>query len=408
MPRTGDDAPPVGPTDLGVYLHFPYCDHKCPYCDFNSYAQPFDGAAFARAVSTELRRAAPAFRQPGYGLRTIFFGGGTPSLWSPDWVAQCIDEIKTTLGGEASEVTLETNPGTVDADKLRRFRDAGITRLSFGVQSFWDDELRFLGRIHDAATARAAVAAGRDAGIDVSLDLIYGWEGHSPDRFARSLAIATELGVAHVSAYALTIEPETAFGRAAARGRLAHPSDDAQAHLMDLAADTLEAGGLRRYEVSNFARPGAESLHNLIYWLGGPYLGLGPGAHSYLPAPDLRWARRWSTARSPERYIEDHTAVDFECLDRADALRDRILVGMRTRWGLAPNALWRSVGQTVPPSIHNALQSLRTDGLLTKQSGRFRPTPLGFRLNDLVVRRLLDAMPRDLAPTLDNKSEALA
>ncbi|MGH2603356.1 MAG: radical SAM family heme chaperone HemW, partial [Dehalococcoidia bacterium] len=284
---------------MSLYLHIPFCDHKCSYCDFNSYAgldrlMP----AFTEALVRELRLWAPRLR--GRRVPTVFFGGGTPSLTPLPDLARITQTIRAEyrLDPEA-EISLEANPGTVDLAYLRGLREIGINRLSIGVQSLDDGELRMLDRIHDAGTAIEAYEAARAAGFDnVNLDLIFGVAGQTLAGWERTLRRAIALAPEHLSLYALTIEEGTALAAQIARGIAPEPDADLQAAMYERTQDLMAAAGYEHYEISNWCRPGFACRHNLVYWQDGEWLGLGPGAHSHLDG------RRFAVVRSPGAYID--------------------------------------------------------------------------------------------------------
>jgi putative oxygen-independent coproporphyrinogen III oxidase len=358
--RTRADSPT---SSAGVYIHFPWCLAKCPYCDFVSYVTPaIDHAGYADAVLREMDARAPGFE--GRKVESVFFGGGTPSLWEPRELGRVLDGVRRQLGaGERTEVTVECNPTSLDEDRARALLDAGVNRLSIGVQSLTDDRLRFLGRLHDAAGARAAVLGALSAGMPrVSADLIFGLPEQSPEEARREALELADLGIAHLSAYQLTIEPGTRFGELARRGRL--PLAD-EGHVADsfLAIDeALGARGFRHYEISNHARDGEEARHNLGYWRGDEYLGLGcgaygfarearPGAHASSAEPAERGAPsaqgvRWRNEVIPERYIggDATAAATREPLDGETLLRERIMLGLRMDEGIDLDAMAKDLG----------------------------------------------------------------
>jgi putative oxygen-independent coproporphyrinogen III oxidase len=354
-------------SSAGVYVHFPWCLAKCPYCDFVSYVTPaIDHAGYADAVLREMDARAPGFE--GRQVESVFFGGGTPSLWEPRELGRVLDGVRHQLGaGERTEVTVECNPTSLDEDRARALLDAGVNRLSIGVQSLTDDRLRFLGRLHDAAGARAAVLGALSAGMPrVSADLIFGLPDQSPEEARREALELADLGIAHLSAYQLTIEPGTRFGELARRGRL--PLAD-EGHVADsfLAIDeALGARGFRHYEISNHARDGEEARHNLGYWRGDEYLGLGCGAYGFArearpgaaTAPtsseepaERRTAQaaqgvRWRNEVVPERYIGGNATVAAtrEPLDGETLLRERIMLGLRMDEGIDLDAIALELG----------------------------------------------------------------
>jgi oxygen-independent coproporphyrinogen-3 oxidase len=387
-------VPPVSTRDTGLYIHFPYCEKKCPYCDFNSHVVPHDDAAYADAILRELDARAPAHRL-GVGFRTLYFGGGTPSLWDPKEVARVIRTVREGHGlHESAEITLEANPGTVHTRLFEAFVEAGVNRFSIGAQSFVPDELVQLGRIHGAAAGREAVRAARASGARVSLDLIYAQPGQRWSDVERSVETALELEPDHVSAYTLTVEPDTVLGRQHAEGRFIPMEDDEQAELIERVSARLLAAGHRRYEVSSYAREGIEAVHNTLYWVGGGYLGLGAGAHSYLPAPGLAGSRRRGNLKSPALYLDStrakHTPAFEEDLSLEIALQDRLMMGVRTIFGLDLRALDEEagLGGELVSGLGAEVADLEHQGLLLHQDGWIAPTVRGFYFVDLLARRL--------------------
>jgi putative oxygen-independent coproporphyrinogen III oxidase len=382
--------PPLSSRSRALYVHFPYCAKKCPYCDFNSHAVEHDDRRYADAVLAELD--ARAFEGP---LSSIFFGGGTPSRWAPEQVGRVIRRAQEKFGFESNiEITLEANPGTVAEARMFAFVAAGVNRFSIGVQSFDDAELGSLGRIHDASRAETAVRIAKKTGARVSLDLIYALPGQSWNDVRRSLERALSLETHHVSAYTLTIEPDTVLGKKTARGLFVPMIDDLQADLIDRVSDALAKAGYVRYEISNYAQPGQESRHNSLYWIGGAYLGVGAGAHSYLPSSDLSRAMRRETVRRPESYLADPLAYEFEEeLDRAQVLGDRLMVALRPRWGidLSELAAEARVPRERLGAIDAALDQLALRGLVERVGPRVVPTARGFLMNDAIARALLAA-----------------
>ena len=283
---------------LALYVHIPFCSAKCTYCDFNSYAgQDSLMAPYAEAVAREA--ALWALHVGGRQFQTVFFGGGTPSLLPLPEMRTIVDGLRRNLEiASDAEFSLEANPGTVDAAHLRGLRDMGFNRISFGVQSFHEDELRSLDRIHDAREVEDAYRWARAAGFDnVNLDLIYGLIGQSMAGWQTNLETALALGPEHLSLYALTLEEGTPLTRDVARGRSAGPDLDLQADMFEWSRERMAAAGYQHYEVSNWAKPGRECRHNLVYWHNGDWLGLGAGAHSHL------FDQRFADAASPSRYI---------------------------------------------------------------------------------------------------------
>ena len=339
-------TPDVG---FGVYVHWPFCKAKCPYCDFNSHVRHsgVDQADFAQALADDV--AAMAARTPERRVTSIFFGGGTPSLMAP----RTVDTVLSSIADRWQmaphvEVTLEANPTSVEAENFAAYRTAGVNRVSVGVQSLDDRALKFLGRQHTAAEALEAVAAARRAFERVSFDLIYARPGQTSHDWREELARALALGPDHISAYQLTIEPETAFFDLQERGALEVPDDDAAADLYGLTQELCGAAGLAAYEVSNYAAPGARSRHNLLYWRYGEYAGIGPGAHSRLVEDGVR--RAIDAIRSPEEWraaiAQGHSGHSGERVLTPDECADEmLLMGLRLSEGVSLKRLAQTGGQ---------------------------------------------------------------
>jgi oxygen-independent coproporphyrinogen-3 oxidase len=379
---------------FALYVHIPWCRHVCPYCDFNVYAsaEPPE-QPYVEALATELaaRAALPAWK--GRALRSVYLGGGTPSLLSADAVAALLAAAAREFGlAPGAEVTVEANPGGLTASRLRAYRTAGVTRLSIGAQSFTPAHLRTLGRDHAVEDTGAAVAAARDAGFDnLSLDLIFGVPGGSVADWKADLAAALALRPPHVSAYSLTYEESTPFFAWRARGRLAPVSEDDEAAMAEIAVDTLEAAGLARYEISSFARPGYESRHNLAYWDGSDYLGIGAGAHSFAatPAPGQRFANERLPARYLDAVAATGTAVaSEEHLTEAQARAEFCFTGLRQVAGVDTAAFRRRFGCDVDVAFPH-IARLVADGLAQRSDGRLRLTARGLRFADSVAARFL-------------------
>ena len=378
------------PDPVAVYVHWPYCARICPYCDFNvvrDRGRTDEQAALADAILTDL--AAQAALIGPRRLESIFFGGGTPSLMAPEAVAAVIARAKTLFpGGDGIEITLEANPTDAEAGRFAALADAGVTRLSLGVQALDDAALRFLGRNHSAAEARRAAEMAGRAFDRLSIDLIYARPCQSVQAWAAELRTALDWGFEHVSPYQLTIEPRTAFGLAAARGTLVVPDEDLAAALYETTQEVLGAAGFEAYEVSNHARgDAARSAHNLHVWRGGEYLGVGPGAHGRLRLDGAR------TATIAHRKIGDYIAgvaagtpwAEREALDARAEAEERLMLGLRVSEGvdvglLAPLGL--AVGDArVGPLVEG--------GFLQVRDGRIAATAAGRPVLDAVLRGLL-------------------
>jgi putative oxygen-independent coproporphyrinogen III oxidase len=390
---------PVTSADLGLYVHFPYCEKKCPYCDFNSHVMPHDDDRYADAIVKEIELRAEAYAR-GRPFSTIYFGGGTPSLWAPSCVGRVISFVNERFGlVSGAEITLEANPGTVHEQLFSSFVEAGVNRFSIGAQSFIDQELVQLGRIHDAGASARAVAAAKRSGARVSLDLIYGQPGQSWAVVERSVDRALALEPDHLSAYTLTIEPGTVLARQRDSGAFTPMADDDQAELIERVTSRFESAGYVRYEISSYAPEGSEARHNTIYWMGGDYLGVGAGAHSYRAFPDLRGAHRSANVKSPieweSRALSGESTLGFEeRLEKKDAIAERLMLGMRVRWGIDLASLAAEGGLdlgALEAAIAPDLGALAVDGLITRDGTLVRPTPRGFLFADAVGRRLLEA-----------------
>ncbi len=329
-----------------VYLHFPWCLAKCPYCDFASAAirrgeVPHD--AYADAVLSELERRASALA--GRRLTSVFFGGGTPSLWDAGALSRVLSAVRAAFEEEAPdlEVTVECNPTSLDRAKAAALRGAGVGRLSVGVQSLDAGRLRYLGRLHDPDGALRALRAASAEVPRVSADLMFGMPGQRAGDFEGELERVLETGVRHVSAYALTIEPDTQFGALHRKGKLEVAKEDDYAETFARAAEVLARAGFSHYEVSNYAQPGEEARHNLHYWAGGDYLGLGAGAVGCLA--EGASARRWRNDPRPERYLERPGEEVFEeRLEPEDRVREALMLGLRTARGVDLAALRDETG----------------------------------------------------------------
>jgi oxygen-independent coproporphyrinogen-3 oxidase len=381
-----DDAAAPG---FGVYVHWPYCGRICPYCDFNVHRdrRPGEAARLAQAILQDLarRREVTGPRR----LTSIFFGGGTPSLMDPEAVGAVIAACRTLWDAVPDlEVSLEANPTDAEAGRFAGLAEAGVNRLSLGLQSLEDEALVQLGRNHDAAAGRRATQTALKVFSRVSIDLIYARPDQTPQAWAAELDAAVALGTGHVSPYQLTIEPGTAFERAVRRGRLRPPADPQAADLWGVTQDRLSAAGFEAYEVSNHARsPADRSRHNLTYWRGGDWLGVGPGAHGRLTLDGVRTGQ--ACAARPADYIaaadRGEGAGEIEVLSPRDAAVERVLSGLRLAEGVdfgALDALGLSAG-------HAEVRELASQGLLAEDPRRLRVTDDGRRLLDAVLERLL-------------------
>ncbi len=379
-----------GEPGFGVYVHWPFCAAKCPYCDFNSHVrhQPPDQARYAAAFAREI--ATTADRTPGRTVSSIFLGGGTPSLMAPATVGSILDAIAAHWSvAPDAEVTLEANPSSVEAERFRGYRAAGVNRVSLGVQALNDSDLRALGRLHDAATARKAIETARATFPRLSFDLIYARPGQTPEGWAAELREALSLAADHLSLYQLTIEDGTPFAALHRAGKLVTPDEDTAVALYAATLDTTAAAGLPAYEISNHARPGAECRHNLVYWRYGEYAGIGPGAHGRLVLHDGRHAT--ATEKMPEAWLArvedrgDGLIVD-DLLNPEEEGDEMLLMGLRLAEGIDLERYREIARRKLDPE---QLADLVSHGMVERTvDGRLRATRAGFFVLDAVVADL--------------------
>ncbi|WP_298858943.1 radical SAM family heme chaperone HemW [uncultured Sulfitobacter sp.] len=374
---------------FGIYIHWPFCEAKCPYCDFNSHvSRNIDQSAWKMAYLAELERCAT--ETPGRTVTAVFFGGGTPSLMNPDTVAAVIAKIKA-LWPTANdlEITLEANPGSVEAGRFVAYRDGGVSRISMGIQALNDVDLKRLGRIHSVSEALAAFEIARNTFERVSFDLIYARQDQSLKDWEAELRQALTLSIDHLSLYQLTVEDGTAFGDRYAVGKLRGlPDDDLGADMFDLTQDVCGAAGMPAYEVSNHARDGAQSRHNLIYWRYGDYLGIGPGAHGRLTVNGLRHAT--TCFSNPKRWLdaveEGAAEQSRESLSIEDEATEFLLMGLRLRTGIDVN---RYAALAQKPLDAAAVTHLTDIGMIEASESILRVTDQGFRVLNSVIFALL-------------------
>ncbi len=375
---------------FGVYVHWPFCLSKCPYCDFNSHVRrgDVDEDRFVEAFRTEIDHRAQL--APGREVRSVFFGGGTPSLMLPSTVDAILKHIakRWTLAKDA-EITLEANPTSVEASRFKSFKAAGVNRVSLGLQALNDIDLKTLGRQHTVAEALAALNVANKIFERSSFDLIYARPGQSAANWKKELEIALSYAGEHLSLYQLTIEPETMFERMVEAGKLKLPDNDTQRALWDVTQEATIRAGLPAYEVSNHARPGAESQHNLIYWRYGEYAGVGPGAHGRINT--ARGRRAQATERHPEMWLtcvetEGHGLVEDDVLSPEQQGDEFLLMGLRLREGVDPQRFFLISGKKLAPS---RISELVGDGLVEyTRDNRLRVSSEGFPVLDAVVADL--------------------
>jgi len=375
---------------FGVYVHWPFCLSKCPYCDFNSHVrhQAIDEARFARAFEREI--AATAARVPGREVSSIFLGGGTPSLMQPQTVAMILDAIgKHWTVASDVEVTLEANPTSVEANRFAGYRLAGVNRVSLGVQALDDGALKSLGRLHSAREALDAVRIARAAFDRTSFDLIYARPEQTPERWAAELKLAIAETAEHLSLYQLTIEMDTPFFGLHALGKLKIPDEALARALYDVTQEVCARHGLPAYEISNHARPGAECRHNLVYWRGDEYAGIGPGAHGRLDINGVRHAT--ATEKRPEAWLMrveagSHGIITDDPLNREERADEFLLMGLRLAEGIDPRRYEALAGRALDP---RRVALLREEGAIAiDDDGRLRVTASGFPVLDAVVADL--------------------
>ncbi|MGE8621903.1 radical SAM family heme chaperone HemW [Bifidobacterium sp.] len=395
-----------------VYIHVPFCMRRCGYCDFNTYTAVDMGAGASRGnYANMVIREMSIVRdwQSSHGIdepeaATVFFGGGTPTILKASDLVAMLNAVRDTWSiAENAEITTEANPDTVNADYVKELADGGFNRISFGMQSAVPSVLKTLDRTHTPANVAAGVAAANAAGMRSSVDLIYGAPGESLDDWRTSVRTAIDLGVNHISAYALTVAPNTKMGRRIDAGTLPTPDDDDEATKYEIADDLLGAAGLEWYEISNWARPGYESQHNLGYWRNVDWAGLGPGAHSHYgnvlgveqSAPEEKTEtvktsglRSWDIAH-PRMWGQAINAGDVpwsgsERISKEENLEEIIMLGLRMREGLDLSRL----GNTADMA---RIQPMEDEGLIVIRDGRVIPTRTGRLLNDTIIERFFDA-----------------
>lgn len=373
---------------FGLYVHWPFCAAKCPYCDFNSHVSAtIDQKAWRDAYLKEIRRVGA--ETEGRLLRSVYFGGGTPSLMEPETVAAILSAIRDHwLPANDIEITLEANPSSVEAGRFAGYAQAGVNRVSLGVQSLRDPDLRALGRLHDVAEARAALQIAKESFSRVSFDLIYARQRQSLADWREELLEALELAGDHLSLYQLTVESGTAFGDRFARGKLAGlPSEDLGADMYELTRELTEQAGFHGYEVSNYARDGSVSRHNLVYWNYGDYAGIGPGAHGRLTLDGSKFAT--VAERAPALWLKavgDGRAESREALSGADQASEYLMMGLRVDDGVDLARL-KHLGGAAPGA--GTLADLQDMGLIERDHERIRATFRGRMVLNAVITELM-------------------
>ncbi len=375
---------------FSLYIHIPYCHSKCPYCDFNSHAaSSWPEETYTRALIAEMNQRRMEHPFVGESVKTIFFGGGTPSLFAPESIAKLIEAADQCFGIESDvEITLEANPGTVNQIKLAGFRAAGVNRISFGAQSFNPAILKYLGRMHSVEETREAARNARRAGFErFNLDLIFAVPGQSLADIRYDIAQAAQLEPDHISAYNLTFEEGTVFFAEMKRGRIRPLENDEQAAMYAMVREEIPSRGYPMYEISNYAAAGHESIHNLSYWRAESYLSLGAGAHSYGRAGG--GGRRWWNERTPKRYIElalskGVAETGSEIIDLAMAMSEFVFLNLRLRAGFELNEFERRFGQNFDDRFGVISRRLIEAGLLISDNQWLRLSERGLELGDSV------------------------
>ena len=374
---------------FGLYIHWPFCQSKCPYCDFNSHvAATIDQSVWERAYLSEIERVSR--ETSGRVLNTVFFGGGTPSLMDPELVNSILSKVRDcwTLSNDV-EITLEANPTSVESGRFQGYRDAGVNRISMGIQSLNNEDLKRLGRLHSVAEAQKAFDIARSTFDRVSFDLIYARQGQTIDAWRSELREALSMAIDHLSLYQLTIEQGTAFGDRYNRGQLRDlPSDDSAADMYFVTQDECEKAGMPAYEVSNHAQKGSESRHNLIYWRYGDYVGIGPGAHGRLTLDGKKYAI--DTPLAPTSWLQSvtekgHGENPREVLSGYDQAVEYLMMGLRITEGIDLNRLSSLLGYEF--TFKN--KYLIEDGFISTENGRLSITGKGRPVLNAIIRELI-------------------
>ncbi len=365
---------------LGIYIHVPFCLRKCPYCDF--YSLKFDGDAAEKYVQAVCRNIR-AYKKYDLSADTVYFGGGTPSLLTPKQIGSILSEINNSFGLHFPEITLEANPCSVDFEKLKDFRLAGISRLSFGIQSADDKQLDFLGRLHNFSAAKVAVGYAEKAGFNnVSCDIMLGLAGQSLRSLTDTVNEITSLPVCHISAYMLKIEEGTAFDCDKVRKSVA--DEDMQCEMYLQTCEQLESKGFEQYEISNFAKDGHYSRHNLKYWQGEEYIGYGPAAHSF-------WSgRRFYVPKDLGKFICEPLQTEIVSEQAPDKLEEYIMLSLRLKWGIDLSRIAQLGNRQIAEHIYKKAMRLSVGGLCVVSDNNVYLTPKGFLVSNLIISEFLD------------------
>lgn len=378
-----------------VYVHWPFCEKKCPYCDFNSHVrEKVDQASWQKAMLREIDTFAAHF--PNLKAKSIFFGGGTPSLMPPETTALIIERIQSHWGGDDSiEITLEANPSSVEAARFQDYAQAGVNRVSVGIQSFKDQSLKFLGRLHNAHEATKALEVARNNFNRVSFDLIYALPEQSLQHWQTELQHALGFSPSHLSLYQLTIEEGTAFYHQFNRGKFSLPDEELAATLFETTQLMTENAGLPAYETSNHAKPGEQSAHNLAYWRGKPYVGIGPGAHGRLPGASVGAAYGHQQIKRPENWLAAVEAFgcgleSLEVINRDERAVEAIMMGLRLQEGICLPTFRDRFGLSTKELLDNdAVSDLNAEGYLLETKDRLTVTAKGAPLLNFLLPKII-------------------
>lgn len=374
--------------NCALYIHIPFCDHKCIYCDFYSIITSDNIENFLTSLKKEIAYFGKKYSN-GREFSSIFFGGGTPSLMNADYIKSILGElnINFNINGNA-EITIETNPGTVDLNKLKEFRQSGINRISIGIQSFNEDELKFLTRIHDKETAIQTVYNAVDAGFEnISIDLIFNLPGQTIEKWNSNLNTSVSLPITHLSAYSLILEQGTILNKMVLDGKVKIQDEDYDAELYETTIDFLNKSGFKQYEVSNFAKPGYECIHNKTYWEHGEYLGFGTSAHSFMNG------KRWWNFSSLRRYISEiekntHAVMNEEVLTKKQNHDEYIMLALRSR-GINLNNYINNFGSDWINKNYSYFETLKNENFLKMDNNTIYLTPKGYSVCDEILKNIL-------------------
>jgi oxygen-independent coproporphyrinogen-3 oxidase len=374
--------------DCALYIHIPFCDHKCIYCDFYSIITSDNVDSFLSSLTKEINYFSEKYSKER-NFNSIFFGGGTPSLMKADYIGKILSELRNNFSiSQNAEITLETNPGTVDLQKLREFKESGINRISIGIQSFHEDELKFLTRIHDRQTAINTVYNAIDAGFEnISIDLIFNLPGQTKEKWVCNLEIAVSLPVKHISAYSLILEKGTILNKMVLDGKVNIQDEDYDADLYEITIDHLANAGFNIYEVSNFAKPGYECIHNKAYWEHREYLGFGTSSHSFMNG------KRWWNYSSLKRYISEveknnHAVMNEETLTQKQLHDEYVMLALRSK-GIDVDEYVNLYKSDWINKNYGYFEALKNENFLEVNSNIIKLTRKGYALCDEILKNIL-------------------